>query len=207
MGGRASDCLPYCLSNAAWLGGGVGSQCLQVNEAVKATIQAINQMQADGVIGKYAMGGAVGATFYLEPAATLDVDIFVTLPTAPGGLPLSLSPIYDYLKVRGGRIEHEHIVIGGWPIQFLPASNELELEALEEAVPVTLEDVGTWVMTAEHLAAIALRTGRPKDHIRILQFIEHGAVDRKKLQIIIERHNLAERWKQFNHRFLEDTHG
>src|SRR5258706_10672269 len=81
VGGRASDCLPHCLSKAAWLGGGVGSQCLQVNEAVKATIQAINQMQADGVIGKYAIGGAVGATFYLEPAATLDVDIFVTLPT------------------------------------------------------------------------------------------------------------------------------
>ena len=30
-------------------------------------------MQADGVIGKYAIGGAVGATFYLEPAATLDL--------------------------------------------------------------------------------------------------------------------------------------
>jgi hypothetical protein len=48
---------------------------------VKVTLETINQMQADGVIGKYAIGGAVGATFYLEPAATLDVDIFVTLPT------------------------------------------------------------------------------------------------------------------------------
>jgi hypothetical protein len=42
---------------------------------MKATLEAINQMQADGVIGKYAIGGAVGATFYLQPAATLDVDI------------------------------------------------------------------------------------------------------------------------------------
>jgi len=174
---------------------------------MKATIESINRMQADGVIGKYAIGGAVGATFYLEPAATLDVDIFVILPMTPGGLLLSLSPIYDYLKARGGTVEDEHIVIGGWPVQFLPASDELELEALGEAVPTTVEDVGTWVMTAEHLAAIALRTGRPKDHNRILQFIEQGAVDRKKLQIIIGRHNLTGKWKQFERRFLEGTHG
>jgi hypothetical protein len=174
---------------------------------VKATLEAINQMQADGIIGKYAIGGAVGATFYLEPAATLDVDVFVTLPTTRGGLLLSLSPIYDYLRARGGTVEDEHIVIGGWPVQFLPASDELELEALAEAVPATVEDVGTWVMTAEHLAAIALRTGRPKDHNRILQFFEQGAVDRKTLQFIVERHNLTGKWKQFEHRFLEGTHG
>jgi hypothetical protein len=174
---------------------------------VKVTLESINQMQADGVIGKYAIGGAVGATFYLEPAATLDVDIFVILPTAPGGLLLSLSPIYDYLKARGGTVEDEHIVIGGWPVQFLPTSDALELEALAEAVPTTVEDTGTWVMTAEHLAAIALRTGRPKDHNRILQFIEQGAVDRMKLQIIVERHDLTGKWKQFEHRFLEGTHG
>ena len=164
-------------------------------------------MQADGIISQYAIGGAVGATFYLEPAATLDVDIFVTLPTAPGGLLLSLSPIYEYLKARGGTVEDEHIVIGGWPVQFLPASNELEREALAEAVPANVEDVETWVMTAEHLAAIALRTGRPKDHNRILQFIEQGAVDRKKLQLAIDRHQLTGKWKTFERRFLESTHG
>jgi hypothetical protein len=48
---------------------------------MKATLEAINRMQADGVIGKYAIGGAVGATFYLEPVATADVDIFVMLPS------------------------------------------------------------------------------------------------------------------------------
>ena len=87
------------------------------HEAVKATLDAINQMQADGVIGKCAIGGAVGTTFYLEPAATLDVDIFVVLPTASGGSLPSRSPIYNYLKARGGTIKDEHIVIGGWPVR------------------------------------------------------------------------------------------
>jgi hypothetical protein len=174
---------------------------------VKETLEAINQMQADGIIGKYAIGGAVGATFYLEPASTLDVDIFVTLPAVPGGLLLSLSPIYEYLKTKGGRLEDEHIVIGGWPLQFLPANNDLEREALAEAVPANVEDVETWVMTAEHLAAIALRTGRPKDHNRILQFIEQRAMDPKKLQLIVARHNLNSKWEQFERKFLEGKHG
>ena len=36
---------------------------------IKEVITTINQMQADGVIDRYAIGGAVGATFYLEPVA------------------------------------------------------------------------------------------------------------------------------------------
>jgi hypothetical protein len=43
---------------------------------IREAIATINQMQSDGIIGRYAIGGAVGATFYLEPIATLDVDIF-----------------------------------------------------------------------------------------------------------------------------------
>ena len=38
---------------------------------MKATLETINRMQAEGVIGNYAIGGAVGATFYLEPSATV----------------------------------------------------------------------------------------------------------------------------------------
>ena len=169
---------------------------------MKATLEAINQMQADGVIGKYAIGGAVGATFYLQPAATLDVDIFVTLPTTPGGLLPSLAPIYDYLKAHGGTVEDEYIVIDGWPVQFLSPSDELEREAVAESVETAVEGVHTWVMTAEHLVAIVLRTGRPKDHNRILQFIEQDAVGRGKLQGILELHGLASRWKQFEHKYL-----
>ena len=173
---------------------------------MKATLEAVNQMQADGVIGKYAIGGAVGATLYLEPAATLDVDIFVMLPAAPGSLLLSLTPIYNYLKARGGTVQDEHIVIGGWPVQFLPPSSNLEREAVAESVPVTVENVTTWVMSAEHLVAIALCTGRAKDHIRILQFIEQEAVDRGKLQGLLERHGLTPKWRQFEGKYLEGSH-
>jgi hypothetical protein len=109
----------------------------------------------------------VGATFYLEPAATLDIDVFVTLPTVPGISLLSLSRIYDYLGARGYSVEREYVVIGNWPVQLLAADGELEQEAVMQARETEVEGVKTKVMTGEHLVALALRTGRAKDHARL----------------------------------------
>ena len=162
----------------------------------------INEMQADGVISHYAIGGAVAATFYLEPAATLDVDVFV-LFSNPGGALVSLTPIYEYLKARGGVEDREHIVLGDWPVQFLVPSNDLEREAIAASVPVEVEGVRTWVMLPEHLVAIALTTGGAKDYLRVLQFINEKAVDQVMLRAILAKHGLVSKWKQFQHKFLE----
>jgi hypothetical protein len=58
--------------------------------SMREVITAINGMEKDGIIDRYAIGGAVGATFYLEPVATLDVDVFVAF--APDGGQLIVSP-------------------------------------------------------------------------------------------------------------------
>ena len=115
---------------------------------MKNTLEMLNRMQADGIIGSYAIGGAVGATFYIAPAATLDVDVFVALPSSSGSSLVRLTPIYEYLSARGCKAEGEHIVIGDWPVQFLSAGDALELEALEEAAEFDVEGVPTRVMTA-----------------------------------------------------------
>ena len=164
-------------------------------------------MQADGVIGKYAIGGAVGATFYLEPSATADVDIFVDLPTFPGGSLLSLRPLYEYLQARGHPVEGERIVIGEWPVQFLPPRNALETEALVAAIEVEVEGVRTAVLTAEHLVAIALQVGRAKDKARIIQFLEMRAVIPDKLNPILVRHGLSHKWEAFQRKYLGEQHG
>lgn len=169
---------------------------------MKATLQIINQMQADGVIGQYAIGGAVGATFYLEPAATLDIDVFVSLQPSPGSSFLSLTPIYDYLAARGFKSENEHIVIEGWPVQFLPPADALGEEALAQAIETEVEGIKVRVMSAEHLVAIALQTGRAKDFSRILQFVESGVLHTDKLDQILSRHGLLAKWEQFGQKFM-----
>ncbi len=130
---------------------------------------------------RYAIGGAVGATFYLEPLDTFDVDIFVTFRPEPGGLLVSAGPIFDDLARRGFAMEGEYAVVGGWPVQFLPPTGPLVEEALLEAATRDLGDMVARVFTAEHLAAIALQTGRAKDKARLLQFIEGKALDGARL--------------------------
>jgi hypothetical protein len=166
---------------------------------MKATLEVINQMQADGVISKYAIGGAVGATFYLEPTDTVDIDIFVSFQQQPGSALISLAPIYEYLKDYEKR--GEYIVIADWPVQFLPSANPLDDEALAQAIQTDLEGIPTWIMTAEHLVAIALRLGRVKDHLRIRQFIESGTLDAAKLDAILARHGLVAKWQEFEDKY------
>jgi hypothetical protein len=171
---------------------------------IKETIAAINRMQTDGIIDRYAIGGAVAATFYLEPVATVDVDVFVSFKSKAGQLIASPKPIFEYLLARGGAMQGEYVVVAGWPVQFLPPTSPLVEEALSEAVEHDVEGTPARVFTAEHLAAIALQTGRAKDKARVLQFIEAGALDAARFQAILARHGLIDRWRQFERQFLKD---
>lgn len=54
---------------------------------IQEVIQTINQEQADGVIENYAIGGAVGDSFHLEPVSTLDSDGRVPPSMTTGGPP------------------------------------------------------------------------------------------------------------------------
>jgi hypothetical protein len=76
-------------------------------------------------------------------------------------------------------------------------------EALREAVTVDVDGVPARVFTAEHLAAIALQTGRAKDKARLLQFVEAGALEAERFQAILARHGLVDRWGEFERTFLQ----
>jgi len=157
-----------------------------------AALNALNTLVESGVIPGYAVGGAIGASFYIEAQATEDLDIFVVLPETSGGL-LSLTPIYIACTALGGVIEHEHIRFGPWPVQILPAYKPLVEEALAEALVVDFDGIPTRVLTAEHLCAIALDTARLKDFLRVGLFIEQDAVDLVSLESLLKRYNLLDR--------------
>lgn len=172
--------------------------------SIREVIATINQMEADGVIDRYAIGGAVGATFYLEPVATLDVDVFVTFKTTPGSQLLSLEPVFDYLLTHGGVIEKEYVVIAGFPVQILPPTSGVAEEAMSQALEKDVEGITARVFTAEHLAAVALELGRAKDKSRLVQFVEEGALDIERFESIVERHGLALKWTKFKAQFLDN---
>lgn len=128
--------------------------------SVEKVFSVIKQMEADGVIGRYAIGGAIGAVFWLEPMTTKDIDVFVLLPKTSGGTIPTLSPIDDYLQTRGYVASGQYLLIEGWPVEFISPGSPLVEEALAESVERDVDGIATRVFTAEHLAAICLQVGR-----------------------------------------------
>lgn len=156
---------------------------------MEKTLQVLNALVSDGVLGSYAIGGAMGATFYVEPVLTFDLDVFVVLPQTPAGL-LSLSSLYAALKERGHHADGECVLIEGVPVQFLPAFNALLEEALEQAVEIRYEQTPARVLRAEHLIAICVQTGRDKDRQRVRTFIEEAEINGAVLTQILKKYGL-----------------
>ena len=111
---------------------------------MKETIELINHCsQAEPSVSTRS-AVPIGATFYLEPLATGGPRRFRWFsPTLPGHALVTLAPIYEYLRGQGCIVEGEHIVAGGWPVQFLPASTPLLIEARIGRCWSTLDGVPT----------------------------------------------------------------
>ena len=111
---------------------------------------------------------------------------------------VSLDPIFRNLKSKGfDSFEEEAVIIHGLPVQFLTASGALEEEAVNKAMIVEWEGHRMRVMTPEHLAAIALTLGRPKDRARVVYLTSLQVFDKGRFQEILARHGLTERWTEW----------
>ncbi len=158
-------------------------------------------MQSAGVISSYAVFGAIAQMRYTQAVATMDVDVLVAVATGPALD--ALQPIYRYCASRGYALEGAAVRVGDWPVQFIPTFSALTEEAVREAEQCEIQGAPIRVVRADHLAAIALAAGRPKDYARILALLESGAVTADRLEEFAARHGLSAEWQRFRSRFLE----
>jgi len=86
-------------------------------------------------------------------------------------------------------------------VQFIPTYNPLVAEAVEQAVEIKFRGTPTRVLSAEHLVAIMLRTGREKDYARAAKFVEEGVINFERLTDIVSRHGLTHKWREFSSGF------
>lgn len=163
-------------------------------------IRALNRLESDGVIRRYALGGAVAAAFYAEGTTTYDVDAFVSFMETDNPF-LTLLPVLKAVQDLGGRLEREYVILAETPLQLLPATSPAAAEAIEQAVawpvPNGRETVLARVMPAEYLAVLALETGRPKDSIRLLALVRSAAFDHGRFTALLAKFDLLPRWQTF----------
>lgn len=169
---------------------------------MREVAELLEGMKAAGVIRDYAVFGAIAQMRYTEPVATLDAGILV-MPIQESGLE-ALSPIYRYCEARGYLPQGEALRVGDWPVQFIPVFSPLTEEAVRQAETGEIEGVPLRVVSAVHLAAIALSVGRPKDHLRILSMLDAGSVRAERIDALAARHGLSDRWSGFKRRYLDE---
>lgn len=170
---------------------------------MELVFQTLNQLEKEGIIEKYALGGAIALLFYTEPTFTQDVDVFIFLPGAKTQTIITLTSLYDYLTSRGGIIDGPYVKIGTFPVQFMQAPSQLEEEGVEKAEIKNYNGVPVKVLSLEYLMAIMLKTYRPKDIGRLGQIIEEKVpFNQKKLSQILSDFNpdfkLTEKWQKLN---------
>jgi hypothetical protein len=151
-------------------------------------LHAANGLVAADLIEDWALGGALAAIYYVEPFTTYDADIFF-IPKDKD-LTAGIPAIYAHLQAQGWQVEREHLLIRGFPVQFLAASGLTE-EAVREAERLDYEDVPAKVFRAEHIVAIAASVGRAKDKARIEQLLQQADLDKSYLADVLQRHKLT----------------
>ena len=150
-------------------------------------LRAANGLVAAGLIEDWALGGALAAIYYVEPFTTYDADIFF-IPKDKG-LAAGIPAIYAHLQAQGWQVEAGHLLVHGFPVQFLAASG-LTGEAVREAERIDYEGVPARIFRAEHLVAIAASVGRAKDKARIEQLCQQADLDKTYLAEVLQRHKL-----------------
>ena len=166
---------------------------------MERVLQVLNQMQADGVVENYAIGGGIAAVYYIEPYQTDDLDVFIPVSSVTSGKSplLSLDRIYSYLATLGYTAVKEGVLIEDWLVQFIPAGESTQEEALAHAQTVKYGGVETTIFSPEHLAAELLRSGRLKDYVRVEALIESGKMDMDVFHELVRRHGLDDKWRRF----------
>ena len=161
---------------------------------MEATLGVLNELESRGLLTRYAIGGAMALLFHTEPVATFNLDIFCLIPE--DGPLVTMAPLYSTLRQDGHTIEAEHVLIAGVPVPFIPAYNSLIVERLNQAEVRKFGDTPTRVLRLEHLLAIMLQTGRPKDRQRAVMLDTSATFDESRLLDILTRYGLTDQWQQ-----------
>jgi hypothetical protein len=164
---------------------------------IELAFRLANGAVEKGLIGGYAVAGAFAFIYYGEPFETKDLDLMMKFSLTPGGL-VDVAPVFQHFVDGGAVAEGQFLRLSRILVDIVPAADGLDEEALREAVHARVGGQPARILTAEHAVAIAVRTGRPRDHMKIARLLASApeAVDRRKLESVLERHDLLGAWRR-----------
>jgi hypothetical protein len=110
---------------------------------------------------------------------------------------LDPSPLYAFFERNGALKSGEYLVLHGLKFQMIPANGQLDTESLQNAASVSEVGIPFFVVSIEYLIALKLKVWRYKDRLHVSHLLDSGiSLDQGKLSSILQRYQLADRWKQ-----------
>ncbi len=94
-------------------------------------------------------------------------------------------------------------MIADTPVQFIPATDELEKEAVENSILVKYKNIKIKILKAEYLIAIFLKVFRHKDREKLIRLLDQTKIDKNYLTEILKRHNLDKKFEDFLEKYYE----
>jgi hypothetical protein len=163
---------------------------------MKKAIKILNDMKSKGIVSDYAIGGSIAVMFYTEPFLTKDLDVFIYPQMTESGI-VHLSNIHNYLKKLGYKMEGQFYQIEGITVDFVTVYDELTEEALKTAIEKDYAGVKVRVILPEYLLAIALKTGRLKDAVKVEMLCKQAKLNCELLNKLLSKFNLTKEYKKW----------
>jgi len=172
---------------------------------MKEIIKILNKMIKDKIIDDFVLGGATALLYYADNIfQTEDIDIFISVKHL--GLIFNLEPIYTYLKYNYDAKEYgEYIIVKDFPLQFLLPGDSLHKEAIKNFKTITIQGEKCKIFSFEYLIALMIFLFKPKYRERIRLIIEGKTYDEKKLNDILKRHSLLDKFNKIKDKFNEEN--
>jgi predicted nucleotidyltransferase len=143
--------------------------------------KVLNGLKRRKVIRDYVVIGAVGATNYMEPVFTEDIDVVVLVDTDEE-YRRTFAAIAQQTEAQDGM----HQVLGGVPVQLFPSTiMPLYRDTLEGALQVRFGNLRVKFASAEHLILLYLLAFRERDHLRVRSLLLN--IDEGRLQELLDR--------------------
>jgi len=134
----------------------------------------LNDLKKRKKLKDYAIFGAVGASFYMEPTYTKDIDIIVLADTDQDYV-----LVWRELSKYATKIKDFGFIIADTEIQILPTSiSPLLKSALRNAKTIRIGRVTGKVVDREHLILLAMIANRQKDRFRAAILLEQANTNR-----------------------------
>lgn len=154
--------------------------------------KVLEELQENGIIGNWIIGGGTALTYYTTSIPTIDVDVFAYYTA--GSMFEPFGQLYPYLiENYGAKVDHEMIKVGKVYFQFLPLDTDNPVDAEAVKHPNVVKG-GIRIFKLEYIICSMLYLKAPKYDPRLVLLKSEKQYDEKELRKLLKKFDLEEEW-------------